>query len=259
MKTISSVLFFLATFFILSSGFSQPLDKAQKDLVLDIKSESGNNGIAVTYNKEKDLYYAAFGGNSSYPLEVFTSSGKNVYSKKIGFDARGLSYDKKTNCLYGNSYDTDGYYKVLLNDAGLPTGQLDNFLTGMHQPNEQSGGAFNIKKKQIFFRSGTNIYTYKMKTGSLQQQFELTGISEREIDNCVEYIILYTGEKGYEFILMNYLSPKLYFFNKKGEYVSGLSIDYDDYMHDFFNLSYANDRIWIYSKDYRRWSAYKIF
>ena len=259
MKTIISVFFFLATFFIVSSGFSQPLDKAQKDLVFEIKSESGNNGIAVTYNKEKDLYYVAFGGNSTYPLEVFTSSGKNVYSKEIGFDARGLSYDKKTNCLYGNSYDTGGYFKVKLNDAGLPTGQLENIFTGMHQPNEQSGGAFYMKKKLVFFRSETSIYIYKMKTGNLHQQFNLTGISEREVENCVEYIVLYTNKKGYEFILMNYLSPKLYFFNKKGEYVSGLSIDYDDYMHDFFNLSYANDRIWIYSKDYRRWSAYKIF
>lgn len=238
---------------------AQPLSNPQKDLVLEIKSEDGNNGIAVTYNPEKDLYYAAFGGNEYYPLEVFTSSGKNVYSKEIGFDARGLAYDKKSNCLYGNSYDNGGYYKIQLNDAGVPTGQLENIMTGMHQPEEQSGAFFNMKKNLIYFRSGATIYTYKFKTGSIHKQFDLTGISAREIENCVEYIVLYTGHKGYEFIIVNYLSPKIYFFNKKGEYVTTIHLNYSDYMHDFFNLSYANDRLWIYSKDNRKWTGYKIF
>lgn len=187
---------------------SQPLNNPQKDLVLEIKSDDGKNGIAIAYNPEKDLYYAAFGGNKDYPLEVFTSTGKNVYSKEIGFDARGLSYDKKTNCLYGNSYNDGGYYKLLLNDAGIPTGQVENILTGMHQPSDQSSGFFDMKKKRIYFRIGTTIYIYKFKTGTMSKQFKLSGISEREIENCVAYIILYTGKKGYEFILVNYLGPK---------------------------------------------------
>lgn len=238
---------------------AQPLNNPQKDLVLVISSEEGNNGIAVTYNEDKDLYYAAFGGNEFYPLEVFTSSGKNVYSEKIGFDARGLAYDKKTNCLYGNAYDDGGYFKIFLNDAGLPTGQMENIFTGMHQPTDQSGGFFDMKKKLVYFRNDATIYTYKFKTGTSVKQFDLTGISSREIENCVEYVIIYTGKKGYEFILVNYLSPKIYFFNKKGEYVSNVHIDYSDYMHDFFNLSYANDRLWIYSKDNRKWTGFKIF
>ncbi|PLW94189.1 MAG: hypothetical protein C0592_03700 [Marinilabiliales bacterium] len=238
---------------------AQPLNNPQKDLVLEIKSNDGNNGIAVTYNPEKDLYYVAFGGNKDYPLEVFTSTGKNVYTKEIGFDSRGIAYDKKTNSLYGNAYDDGGYYKIPLNDAGLPTGQIENIMTGMHQPNAQSGGFFDMKKKLIYFRNGTTIYIYKFKTGLVSKEIELSGISSREVENCVEYIILYTGKKGYEFILVNYLSPKIYFFNKKGEYVTNISLNYEDYMHDFFNLSYANDRLWIYSKDYRRWTGYKLF
>ena len=191
---IFSVLASALMLFTLSVS-AQPLSNPQTDLVLEISSEDGNNGIAVTYNPEKDLYYAAFGGNENYPLEVFTSSGKNVYSKEIGFDARGLAYDKKSNCAYVNSFEDGGYIKIQFNDAGVPTGQLENIMTGMHQPGAQSGGYFDMKKKLVYFRSNATIYTYKFKTGAIHKQFDLTGISSRELENCVEYIVLSTGNK----------------------------------------------------------------
>lgn len=254
--TIFSVLFLLA---IMPSMNAQPIDNPQKDLVLVINSESGNNGVAVAYNSKAKLYYTAFAGNAQYPLEVFTEEGKNVYSSDIGFDIRGMYFNAKSNCLVGNLYNDGGYYRIMLNQAGIPTGQSENYLKGLHQPSDQAGGNFDTKKNLMYCFNEMQIYQYSMKDGSLKKQIPLTGFSERVYESCITGFILFTGEKGYEFMLVDNINNKIYFFNSKGTYVKMVYFSPDEYLHDYYNMSYANKRLWCYNKDSRKWTSYKLF
>lgn len=254
--SIFAGLFLLAS---MPSIMAQPIDNPQKDLVLVINSESGNNGVAVAYNPKAQLYYAAFAGNAEYPLEVFTNEGKNVYSSSIGYDIRGLYYNAKSNCLSGNLFDDGGYYKISLNSAGIPTGQSENYLKGLHQPTDQAGGSFDLKKNLMYCFNEMQIYQYSMKDGLLKKQFAVTGFSERVYESCITGFILFTGEKGYEFMLVDNINNKLYFFNSKGAYTKMVYFSPEEYLHDFYNMSYSNKRLWSYNKDSRKWTSYKLF
>ncbi len=259
MKTISTFALFLIFAFASLQGFSQPKDNPQKDIELIIKSSDGNNGMAVAWNPAKHLYYAAFGGNASYPLEVFTADGRNVYSEEIGFDIRGMVYHEKWNCLIGNCYDDAGYFRIYLSESGMPTGQKDYFITGMHQPDAQAGGTFNTKKGIMYCLNGMKIISYSLKNGNELKSLPITGFNEKELESCVSGSVLYTGKKGYEFILVNYLSNKLYFFNSKGAYVKMIYFSPEEYLHEMFNVSFCNNRLWTYNKDSRQWTSYMLF
>ncbi|PKP04216.1 MAG: hypothetical protein CVU11_05580 [Bacteroidetes bacterium HGW-Bacteroidetes-6] len=256
LKSIFTGLFIIA---LLSFLKAQPIDNPQKDLVLVISSESGNNGVAVTYSPKTKLYYTVFAGNAQYPLEIFTEEGKNVYSSSSGFDIRGMYYHAKWNCLVGNLYDDGGYFKIQLSASGMPTGQSEVYLKGLHQPSDQSGGQFNTKKNLMYCINDMQIYQYNMKDGSLKSQIPITGFSDRGYESCVTGSILYSGEKGYEFILVDNVNNKLYFFNAKGVYVKMMYFSPEEYIHDYFNMSYCNKRLWTYNKDSRQWTAYKLF
>lgn len=238
---------------------AQTADVLKSDITLSIKSESGNNGIAVAYNAKQKLYYVTYGGNTEYPLEVFNESGNNVYSAALGFDARGLNYDPKSNTLKGNLYEEGGYFEIKLGNNGLPTGQSSVILSGKHQPTEQSHGFWVPKSKVIYFRDGATIYVYDMTKGTEKKQIPLTGISESTLSSCVDYVVFFTGKKGYEFVIINYTKPSVYLFNAKGEFVKSVGFDSYITIESYFNTGFANNRLWIYNKTDRQWKGYPLF
>lgn len=240
-------------------GSAQPINNPVVDLELIISSESGNNGVAVAWNPKNKLYYTAFGGQADYSLDVFTADGKCIHSQPVGLDIRSLNYSMKDHCLIGNAYNNYGYFRINLDINGIPSGNVDRYLTGMHQPTIQSGGAMDKAGKYFYFREGLTIYKYKISDGSNVTSFSLTGISESEINKCVAYCMLYTGVKGFEFAVVNFYNTKTYFFNSQGCFIQSISISHPYEIHDIMNLSYANNHLWFYIKDVRKWVGYKIF
>lgn len=238
---------------------AQTVDILRSDITLNIKSENGNNGVAIAYNAKQKLYYVTYGGNADYPLEVFSENGNNLYSAALGYDARGMNYDPKSNSLKGNLYDEGGYFEIRLDKSGIPTGQKSVILPGKHQPTEQSHGFWVPKSKIIYFRDGITLYIYDMTQGKEKKQIALTGISENTLSNCVDYVILYTGKKGFEFVLVNYTKPGVYLFNLKGAFVKSIGFDSFITIESFFNVGYANNRVWIYNKTDRQWKGYPLF
>jgi len=122
----SNYILIIASFLILSpigKVSAQLADIPRKDIELAITSQSGNNGISVSWNEEKRIYYAVYGGSATYPLEIFSEDGKSIFSKEIGYDIRGMAYHEKWNCLVGNLYDAGGYYKIYLDPSGIPDGR----------------------------------------------------------------------------------------------------------------------------------------
>lgn len=242
-----------------SLALAQPLNNPVSDIQLIINSDDGNNGISVSWNPNKRLYYVALEGNSQSMLEIFDATGMSLFSAPFGVEIRGLNYSNRENCLIGNAYGDLGYFKIALNNEGFPNGEITKYVTGMHQPTEQSGGTMDASAKHLFFRSGLSVYKYKVSDGANVGSFSLTGISENEVLKCVNYCITYTGVKGYEFLLVNLNNAKTYFFDINGAFVSSISISYNLEIHEIMNLSFCNKHLWFYNIEEHKWTGFKIF
>jgi len=253
---------FLAIFLIPAVSVvatAQPSDKPALDLELIIHSESGNNGVSVAWNEQKQLYYAAYGGSTDYPLEVFSEKGEYLYSKPIGYDIRGMAYHEEWNCLVGNLYDNGGYFKIYLDESGLPTGKSEIMVPGRHQPTSQAGGTFNTEKNIMYTIYDMKIYRYNITNGAEMDEIVLNGLNQGDLESCVAGTILYTGNRGYEFMLVDHVSYRIHFFNSKGEYAKTIQMDPVESIHGKYNISFTNNRLWCYNKNSRKWHSYRIF
>lgn len=238
---------------------AQPINNPVADIELIISSTAGNNGVAVMWNPDNNLYYTAFGGNADFTLDVFSPDGKCIHSQSIGLDIRGLNYSRKSHCLIGNAYDDKGYFRILLDENGIPVSKAERYLSGMHQPAMQSVGMMDESEKLMYFREGLTIFSYRISDGKNISSFPLIGISESEINKCVGSCILYTAVSGFEFAVVNLYNAKTYFFDLEGRFVHSISISYALEIHDNLNLSFANNHIWFYNKELRKWTGYKVF
>ncbi len=258
----SNYILIIASFLILSpigKVSAQLADIPRKDIELAITSQSGNNGISVSWNEEKRIYYAVYGGSATYPLEIFSEDGKSIFSKEIGYDIRGMAYHEKWNCLVGNLYDDGGYYKIYLDESGIPDGRTEIVVSGRHQPTSQSGGTFNTRKNVMYTIYDSNIYSYSIEDGLELEEIQLSGLSQKDLESCVSGMVLYTGHRGYEFMLVNYQNYQMYFFNERGKFVKTLSFEPASYISAKYNLAFCNNRLWSYNKNSRKWTSYLIF
>ncbi|HXH19424.1 MAG TPA: hypothetical protein VNJ07_10110 [Chitinophagales bacterium] len=226
-------------------------------LYLAIQQGGGANGIAVAYNPLKKIYYCAIAGNAEFPLECFTG-GENIYRGAIGFDARGLWYNEKSKNLEGNSYGGDGIYAIALDKEGMPEGNPENKYPNV-QPDEQSVGAYDAASDQIFYFDYTSgeVIPYKRTAGKKGKIIKLK--------NCpvpfenLNSAMVYTGQKNAEIGVYNFLDAEVYFFNKKGEYQTTVTLPDDAPYNEMFNFSYANGHVFLFDKDMREWIGYKVF
>ena len=69
----------------------------------------------------------------------------------------------------------------------------------------------------------------------------------------------FTGKKGYEYVLLDYNNGKLAFFDRAGNNTATSTLPSDAPLNDSFAFSFANDRVFLYDKDARVWSAYRVF
>lgn len=99
----------LLTIALYSAVQAQPrLLKKMMELKMPKETEdinSGTNGASVCWHPVTKKYYAAFAGNSNYPLGVFDAEGKLLSDSGLTTmqDVRGLWYDK-TNKKFVATY-----------------------------------------------------------------------------------------------------------------------------------------------------------
>ncbi|MBL6964040.1 MAG: hypothetical protein ISR55_09455 [Bacteroidetes bacterium] len=222
-----------------------------------MKGDNGNNGTAVTYNPKHDIYYAAFAGNSVFPLETFDKYGKHIDRVKTGFDVRGLWYNSKSKRIEGNAYDGAGLYYKTLNSSGFPDDYAYPIIENNEMPNSNSVGAYSPKKKEIYYLFGKEIKVYKRKN------YEYKGSISLDIPynskNINTTTILFTGVKNMEFGILDEGNQSLLLFNKKGEHQGSVSINASFSLPEMFNVSFTNGYLFIFNKDRREWLGYQVF
>ncbi|MCT4622685.1 MAG: hypothetical protein N4A46_03600 [Schleiferiaceae bacterium] len=235
------------------------LDLTGKTLNLPIISSSGNNGNAVVYNKDKDLYYAAYAGNAAYPVETFNSQGANLYQGKTGADIRGLWYNPKTQNLEANGYNDFGFITIKTDSRGYAGTGTETIYKGMNQPSAQACGNIDRKGEQILYYTNGSVVGYDRETGK-QTDLKVYLETPTSLDNINTTAFIYTGKKKMEIGLLNYAHKEVYFFNlKNGEHTATVKLPGDAVTHNIFRFAFANGYIFLYDKESRSWTGYQLF
>lgn len=227
----------------------------------------GTRGTSVAWHPEQKKFYAAFAGNSEYPLGVFDAEGKLLRTDLITMvDTRGLWYDPDTKTIAGNGYGETGWFAYKLNKEGFP---LDHTITlrGQYQPDEQSVGTYNPLTKMTMFYLDAFVYMGNNK-GELKDSafvhFQTT--KEEDIDEDEDYYaseeynttMIYTGIKGQELGFLNYLNFQIELYDiKSGLLKKTLLLPEDAPVEEYFNFAYANGIYWLFDIKARTWVGYK--
>lgn len=253
-------IFLFLSFMLSFSGIAQvPFSQAVCDVMLQISSNDGTNGLAVTYNPDKKLYYSVFAGNGAYPLEVHNVNGESILQTEIGYDARGMWYNSKTKALEGITYNNQGGFVFTLNKDGMPEGsKATDFSYGM---DAQTVAVYAEKMKMVLFTEQGVVSFFKLGKMGVKKKVTLA------IPNGValnENAPMYTGIKGFELAYLDQNSMMVHYFDvKKGSYSGStmLSMGKCTEVTEWpwgFRVSFCNNRVFVYDAQNRIWTGYKV-
>jgi hypothetical protein len=251
----------LILFIAASSAFAQEfIQYPAPAMELEMEGEGGKNGASVAYNPGEKLYYCAIAGNETYPLETFDRNGMNVYQSDAYNDLRGMWWNPKEKALEANCYADGGIVSLGLAENGFAwTGNRVIFQGSGHQPDDQSVGTFDAKKKEILYYDEGIVVGYSRKDGNPTKTFIPLDLPVNEYDINWTTLV-YTGEKKMELGVLNPFWKKVYLFNKKdGSHTGTLIFPADAPTYETFNFSYANGFFFLFDQDDRKWIGYKVF
>ena len=219
----------------------------------------GTNASGVAYNPNFNIYYAVIAGNPGFPYETFDANGVSLYQTNGGFDFRGLWWNLRTNEVETTGFSNFGLWTSNLNASGYALNTGTNIYTGQNQPDVQSCGDFDCADNEIVYYFSGSIYRYSRPTGALLGSYALTGIPV-PIGNINSTSVVYTGCTGQEIGLEDYIGKQILLFNKaNGAYVGASQLPATAVTNTSFRFSYANDMVWLYDVNTRKWTSYSIF
>lgn len=260
MKNRRVGLFVLVLSLVAHFGFAQaPRKDLVQSLAYKITQSGGTNASAVAFDSKNQLYYTLIAGNASFPLEAFDATGKNRYAGEAGLDFRGLWFDAKSSNLFANCPGSEGWYRSGINAVNGPSG-WNLVAKGEYQPDFQAVGTYDAKKKQVVFLDyeGEGLACYSVKKPSIQKSIMLN-ISSLNWGDINGTSVGYTGKKGYEFVVLNFMSGTLHFFNRAGEATAVSKFPSGAPLNESFAFSFANNLAFLYDKEARTWYGYRVF
>lgn len=226
-------------------------------LSLSMPDGDGTNSAGLAWHPVNKKYYVAFAGNERFPMAVFDEYGKRVTRKEMTAlqDVRGLWYNTSTRSLEGNGAGDRGYFRYLLDGNGLPSG-ISVIHTKTAQPDFQSAGTFDPKKKQVICFNGQALYGYHAKTGALKftTNLNLQGSSS---DYNSTSVIVVPSRKGQAGILNVRTKTVEFYHMKKGQFTGSLQLPDSAPVADWFGFAWANGYYWIFDVDNRTWRGYR--
>ena len=119
----------------------------------------GTRGAGVCWNPVTQQYYAAFCGNTGFPMGVFSNAGKRVSGEDLTTmeDIRGIWYNIASKKIMANGYGEIGWISYELDSKGIPT-EIYHKFPDMNQPSEQSVGSYDAGLKRVCFLSGDHVF-----------------------------------------------------------------------------------------------------
>ena len=236
-----------------AQAFSPPPVKGLKQVfTLVMMSKSGNNGVAIAYHPKLKYYYAIYGGNENYPIEVFNKEGQPLHQETAKFDARGLWYNSSSKRLEGNSYGGEGLYSFSVDREGLPSVRVNE---SFGQPNEQSAGVFDGKKQVIYYDNQAEQFLfYSRESGREGRRLNLEATKPRVYNIRLGY----TGLKGRELALLAPVERQIVLFDlKTGAEAEVLQLPASAPVEEVFNFDCANGMYWLFDRERKIWFGYQ--
>jgi hypothetical protein len=265
------------------NSFAQTKSIAKKvmDLKMPTKEESGEfpgtRGASVVWHPKEKKYYAAMSGNIKYPLAVFDAKGKRLSKNDLTcqVDVRGLWYNKYTNNIEGNTYNKGGWFKYVLNKMGMAS-ETAPIVEGMHQPDDQSVGAFDWINKLVLFLDKSFVINYynngkeedngeegfDMRIIHWGQTAEQGAAADEDIMKSPEGYnltsLLFTGIKGKELGFLNITKKQIELYDNNSGFITHIiTLPQTATVEASFSFAYTNGMYWLFNIDKRTWEGYK--
>lgn len=234
----------------------------------------GTRGASVCWNPDTKKYYAAFCGNSLYPMGVFTAAGKRVSDDNLTTkeDLRGIWYNPVSKKLMANGFNNIGWLTYDLDIAGIPA-KRNYLFTEMNQPTAQSVGAYDARLKYVFFLDRGRVMLYEnfadmfaRVDDSVQihlgrKKAQGPGDGETELYDNPNYNytnVVATGIKDAEFGLLNTTDKQIELYDAKEGYLKQtLKLPEGTPVEASFNFAFSNGIYWMFDIENRKWIGYK--
>lgn len=267
----------LLAFVLLFTSFIQAQPRMLKkvmELAMPKNAEDENSGIkgaSVCWNPVSKKYYAAFSGSKNFPLGVFDAAGKLISDTSLTAmqDVKGLWYDPSAKKICGNAANDAGWFSYTLNNKGIPT-SVKNELTGMHQPDENSTGAFDTASSSVYFLDKGKLIFYSFAKGLFikktpihwgQPKVSGPGEFENEDNENTDYnhtTVVFTGIPDAQSGLLNVKRNRIELYDNTDGYLQQiLLLPEDDFTGSrSFNFAYANGIYWLFDIYKRIWLGF---
>ncbi|HMR90758.1 MAG TPA: hypothetical protein PKC69_00520 [Chitinophagaceae bacterium] len=232
----------------------------------------GKNGACVAWHPEQKKYYAAFAGNSAFPLAIFDAKGARLSDDdmKCRIDVRGLWYSPVKKQIWGNGYYQNGWFSYKLTKDGLVQGITNEIEGEESQPEDNAIGVYNTASNRVLFLSyDAKVHSYNEK-GKPRETIDIHWGRTREMgtdrdsypdilqDYYNYYSLAYTGNKGQELGFLNVKEKQVELYDiKTGFLTKILTLPATAPVQEEYNFAYANGIYWLFDKENRRWLGYK--
>jgi hypothetical protein len=273
------ILSLITLVFISSTGLYAQNRTLKQVIVLQMPKTAndtlcGTRGASVCWNPVTKKYYAAFAGNTQFPMGVFTAGGVRVSGISLTTleDIRGIWYDPVKKLLMANGYDDIGWISYTLDKTGIPI-DYKTIFSGMNQPGVQSVGAYDARLKLIFFLDKSRVMLYENFADMLgrvedsvqihwgRKKAEGPGNYENEFDETEDYNmtnVVATGIPNAEFGFLNTTEKQIELYDfKEGYLQQTIKLPETAPVESMFNFSFTNGIYWLFDIENRKWIGYK--
>ncbi len=234
----------------------------------------GTRGASVCWNPDTKKYYAAFCGNSQFPMGVFTATGTRISDENLTTmeDLRGMWYNPSAKVLMANGYSDIGWLSYDLDNKGIPS-NINYKFPDMNQPNPQSVGAYDARLKYVFFLDKSRVMLYENFSDLYARVADSTqihwgrkklqgpGENENEFEGNENYNftnVVATGIKEAEFGLLNTVEKQIELYDRKEGYLrQTLKLPAGAPVEASFNFAFSNGIYWLFDIKNRKWIGYK--
>ena len=270
----------LITLLFISAGSLQAQNRTLKQ-VMELQMPKtkaddycGTRGGSVCWNPVTKKYYAAFCGNSKFPMAVFTAAGIRISKDSLTTfeDIRGVWYDPAAKVLMANCYNDIGWISYTIDNSGIPYQANDKF-TGMNQPDVQSVGTYDARLKFVFFLNKSRVMLYENFSDMFarvedsvqihwgRNKADGPGNYENEFDENADYNntnVIATGIKNAEFGFLNTADKQIELYDfKEGYLQQTFKLPQTAPVESMFNFAFTNGIYWLFDIANRKWIGYK--
>ncbi|RZK99171.1 MAG: T9SS type A sorting domain-containing protein [Hymenobacter sp.] len=225
-----------------------------------VTAATAPNPMALVYNPTRSLYYLFYGGNSSYPVEVFSATGMRLTTvSPLGYDFRGVWWNPTTSQLEGNGYSNASIVAKPLDASGYPVATtITTIFAAGNGLSMQNVGTYDPVNNEMVYYSGGTIKRTSRATNATVASAAVTGLPVATT-NLNSNVVLYTGCTGREYGLYDAVNKAVYFVSRAtNAYVGTSQLPSSAPGNTDFGVTYANGQLYLFNYTTRTWNGYTV-